>query len=128
MKFSLIFLLATLAVASPIVETREELFQRQANEACPIGYCTMNGGTTGGAGGKTVNVNNLNDLMKEASGTDAKIITVSGALSGNARVNVGSNKTILGKSGSCEFYTSPFLFCLCNGGQVSSYTSALITN
>ncbi|KAI9158012.1 Pectate lyase B [Paramyrothecium foliicola] len=100
MKFNFILLLAGLTLASPTIDNRDELIKRQANEACPIGYCTRNGGTKGGSGGPTVNVNNINDLINQAKGNDAKIIIVSGNIKGDAKVNVGSNKTILGKSGS----------------------------
>ena len=48
-------------------------------------------------------VTSLSALQSAASGTDKKIVIISGTISGNTVVNVGSNKSIIGKKGSGEF-------------------------
>ncbi|KAM0330764.1 hypothetical protein ACHAQA_003718 [Verticillium albo-atrum] len=99
MKFNAIALFATLAVASPITSPNA-IARRQAGQACPIGYCTQNGGTTGGAGGDTVTVSDVASLIEAAQSDGPLTIIVSGNLSGNTRVRPTSDKTIIGESGS----------------------------
>jgi pectate lyase len=56
-------------------------------------------GTTGGQGGTTVTVSDYAGLSANVTGTDAKIIQVSGTItgpSGGQILDVGSNKTIIG--------------------------------
>ncbi len=53
-------------------------------------------GTTGGAGGSTVTVSSLSALTSAVSGSTARIVMISGTISGSGDVKVGSNKTILG--------------------------------
>jgi hypothetical protein len=102
MRFTAAILLATIAVASPTsLEARHELTRRQASESCPIGYCTENGGTTGGAAGDTVTVSDLASLTEAAESEEPLTIIVSGSISGSAKIRVGSDKTIYGESGSC---------------------------
>jgi len=67
----------------------------------PIGYATLEGGTTGGEGGQTVTVTNYDELEAAAEGSsDPLIIKVSGTITGEAQIYVKSNKTILGLPGS----------------------------
>ena len=103
MWFTPLFLLAAVAIASPTpdLNARHELTRRQASESCPIGYCTQNGGTTGGAAGDTVTVTNLADLTEAAESDGPLTIIVSGSISGSAKIRVASDKTIFGESGSC---------------------------
>lgn len=65
-----------------------------------IGYAMQGGTTTGGAGGKTVEVNTLAGLKAAVSSNDPLIIRVSGTINGTGYMNVKSNKTILGVQGS----------------------------
>jgi pectate lyase len=58
-----------------------------------VGY---GAGTTGGAGGSTVTVTTLSALTSAVSGSTARIVRISGTISGAGDVKVGSNKTILG--------------------------------
>ncbi len=53
-------------------------------------------GTTGGAGGSTVTVSSLSALRSAVSGSTARIVMISGTISGAGDIMVGSNKTILG--------------------------------
>ena len=61
----------------------------------PIGWASENGGTTGGAGGKTVTVGSASELMNNAKNGEAMVIRVSGKITAD-RVTVASNKTIEG--------------------------------
>ncbi|KAL2846522.1 pectin lyase fold/virulence factor [Aspergillus pseudodeflectus] len=102
MRFSALFLLATVAIASPtkLRQRRNELARRQATESCPIGYCTQNGGTTGGAGGDTVTVTDLAGLTEAAESEGPLTVIVSGSISGSAKIRVAADKTIYGEAGS----------------------------
>ncbi|KAI9372860.1 putative pectate lyase B [Aspergillus egyptiacus] len=101
MRFTALVLFAAWATASPAKPlSSRELTRRQAAESCPIGYCTENGGTTGGAAGDTVTVSDLDSLTEAAESEEPLTIIVSGSISGNARVRVASDKTIFGESGS----------------------------
>jgi pectate lyase len=67
-----------------------------------VGWASVDGmgvaSTTGGAGGSMVTVSTLADFNTNAGGTTARIIQVSGTISGS--VTVGSNKTIVGLCGA----------------------------
>ncbi|KAF3932413.1 hypothetical protein ABW19_dt0208910 [Dactylella cylindrospora] len=67
---------------------------------CTVGYCTQNGGTTGGIGGPSTTVSSLDALIAAVGTDDKKIVYISGTISGNAMVDVGSNTHLIGKSGS----------------------------
>ncbi|KAF8599522.1 pectin lyase-like protein [Ceratobasidium sp. AG-I] len=61
------------------------------------GYATQNGGTTGGTGGTTTTVTTLAALRAAVAGTTAKIVKVSGIITGDGEVvDVGSKTTVLG--------------------------------
>lgn len=105
MKFVILAALPILATASSLtLESRNVLARRQAEEACPRGYCTENGGTTGGAGAAVLTVTDVDSLLEGAQGEEPAIIIVSGNISGSAKIRVGSNKTIFGEAGSCRSY------------------------
>jgi pectate lyase len=61
-----------------------------------IGFASENGGTTGGCGGETVSVSSYSDLANAVSGSDQRIVQISGTISGSGMMDVGSNKTIIG--------------------------------
>jgi len=66
-------------------------------EGTPDGYATLNGGTTGGAGGPTVVVNNFADFNHYVGTNVPYNIHVSGTIDlGNSNVRVRDNKTIIG--------------------------------
>ncbi|RAQ74414.1 pectate lyase plyB [Aspergillus flavus] len=102
MRVTAILTLATIAIASPtkVLNSRNELARRQATEGCSIGYCTQNGGTTGGAAGDTVTVTNLASLTEAAESETPLTIIVSGNIEGSAKIRVASDKTIYGETGS----------------------------
>ncbi|KAK6810641.1 putative pectate lyase B [Aspergillus parasiticus] len=102
MRVTALLTLATIAIASPtkVLNSRNELARRQAAEGCSIGYCTQNGGTTGGAAGDTVTVTDLASLTEAAESETPLTIIVSGAIEGSAKIRVASDKTIYGETGS----------------------------
>jgi len=63
-----------------------------------MGWATQGGGTTGGGNKNPIKVSSMSALNKEAGGSGAKVIHVSGKLSGTLKV--GSNKTIIGMPGT----------------------------
>ncbi len=65
----------------------------------PDGYATRNGGTTGGAGGPTVTVNNLTDFEFYVGAATPVTVLVDGIIDlGGSNVRVRDNKTIIGLS------------------------------
>jgi pectate lyase len=62
--------------------------------------------TSGGSGGTTTTVTTLEELTAAVTGTDAKIVIVSGTITGDAVVRVGSNTSLLGASGASESHDS----------------------
>ena len=66
-----------------------------------IGFATEAGGTTGGAGGPTVTVTTYAQLKTALETNDsAKIVQVSGTITGGIQIFVRSNKTIIGLAGA----------------------------
>ncbi|GAA5897289.1 hypothetical protein JCM8208_003780 [Rhodotorula glutinis] len=66
----------------------------------PIGFASLNGGTTGGAGGPSTTVSDLASLRNAVKGDSAAIVYISGVIKGDGEtVKVGSNKSILSKNG-----------------------------
>jgi len=64
------------------------------------GFAATGTGTTGGAGGPTVDVSTLDQLRTACGQTGALIIRVSGTITGNEAIRVESNKSILGRPGA----------------------------
>lgn len=65
----------------------------------PIGFASLNGGTTGGLGGPNVTVSTFADLKHYAESSDPYVILVQGTISGGAagaKLAVASNKSIVG--------------------------------
>lgn len=91
-----------LVVASPVTdaEQQQQLIRRQASQACNVGFCTQNGGTTGGAAGPTVTVRTLAELQEAAGRSGPLTVIVSGSITGSAKMRVAADKTIYGERGS----------------------------
>ena len=66
----------------------------------PVGFASVNGQTTGGAGGQTITVNSYYSLKNAVESALPLIIRVSGTIRGTGFLNVKSNKTIQGTKGS----------------------------
>lgn len=73
-----------------------------AYDSAPIGWASQDGGTTGGAGGTVVTVDNAADFITcaEDQHQDPYIIYVSGNITLDNNVRVRGNKTIIGLPGS----------------------------
>ncbi|KDN43752.1 hypothetical protein RSAG8_05942, partial [Rhizoctonia solani AG-8 WAC10335] len=99
MRFSVVSVsvLAALAQLVSAVSTLER--RASATEKPTIGYAAQ-GGTTGGIGGSTVTVTSLAALTSAVAGDKAKVVYVSGTITGSTAVKVGANTSILGKSGA----------------------------
>ncbi|KAG9020526.1 hypothetical protein FRB95_004029, partial [Tulasnella sp. JGI-2019a] len=98
MKFSIVAVVAILpfVLASPIESAH--LAKRAAlTDTATTGYAT---GTTGGVGGPTVTVTTLDALTSAVTGDTATIVLISGTITGDAVVKIGSNKSVIGKAGA----------------------------
>jgi pectate lyase len=93
MKFSSI-----LALVAPLSSFASPLIPRQSEQ--PVGYASLNGGTTGGAGGPSVTVSTYADLVAAVKGDAAAIVYVKGKITGTDKIRVGSNKSVLGLDSS----------------------------
>jgi pectate lyase len=65
-------------------------------EEGPVGFASLNGGTTGGKGGATVTVSDAAALLEAVSGTEPRVVQIQGTISLEGMNDVGSNKTIVG--------------------------------
>ncbi|CAE6457014.1 unnamed protein product [Rhizoctonia solani] len=93
-SFTILAVMVQLAAASPALVRRAS-----ASDVATVGYAAL-GKTTGGSGGSTVTVSTLDDLTDALSDDTSKIVLISGTISGNTVVKVGSNKSVIGKSGA----------------------------
>lgn len=85
-------LLTSLSSAAPTVTCAK------CDEVAP-GFASLNGGTTGGKGGKIVTVTTHADLVKYAAAKEPLIIRVSGTLVSEPKgfeIPINSHKTIIG--------------------------------
>jgi pectate lyase len=64
------------------------------------GFAATGNGTTGGAGGPTVEATTLDQLRTFAGQAGPLVIRVSGTITGNESIRVESNKSILGRPGA----------------------------
>jgi pectate lyase len=80
------------------------------------GYAAVNGTTTGGKGGQTITVTTFSAFKAAVAGNTPKIVYVSGSIKGAGYdpVNVGSNTTIIGKTGAVVEGLNLFLFSVNN--------------
>ncbi|CZR60293.1 probable pectate lyase A [Phialocephala subalpina] len=94
----------TVAAPTPTINEVAEVDKRATITDTPIGYASQNGGTTGGAGGTTTTVSTYAQFTAAVSGSDAKVVVVSGPITKTAdQVKVGSNTSIIGASSSVVF-------------------------
>jgi pectate lyase len=113
-------------------ETRKALFLLTAvllitagagNAQSLVGWATVDGNTTGGAGGTTVTVTNGTDLVNNAKSANPMIIRISGKITAS-RVNVAANKTI---EGAAQGATLDGTFCM-NGKADARLKNIIIRN
>jgi pectate lyase len=107
MKFlAVIAGLVAVAAASPTptVDEASHALEKRASvsEAANLGFATQNGGTKGGAGGSVTTVSTLPQFTEAVNEKDstARIVVVKGIISGNAKVRIGSNKSVIGLPGA----------------------------
>jgi pectate lyase len=74
-----------------------------AFETSPVGFASMNGGTTGGSGGPTVTVTSASQLDAAINSGTRQIVRISGMLSITGMHKVASNKTIQGVGSNSGF-------------------------
>jgi len=93
-------------IFKPIIFLAVALVMCQVAHSQLQGFATQNGGTTGGAGGPTVNVNTEAQLINAVTDNNPRIVRVTGSitLSGSTRVRIGSNKSILGASSNAGIH------------------------
>jgi len=89
------------SVLAAFVSASPELHKRASvSDVAAVGYATLTGGTTGGSGGTTTTVTTLAALTSAVAGTAKKVVLISGSITGSAVVEIGSNTSVIGKSGS----------------------------
>lgn len=59
--------------------------------------------TTGGGSASPVTVTTLDALKTAVTGSTAKVVIISGSITGNEVVKVGPNTSVLGKSGASKY-------------------------
>lgn len=78
-----------------------DIFPDTTADETMIGFATLAGGTTGGAGGETVTVRSLAELQAAVVNDDTpRIVLIDGVFVGTGITYVSSNKTIIGLPGS----------------------------
>ncbi|KAF8862047.1 polysaccharide lyase family 1 protein [Acephala macrosclerotiorum] len=110
-------LLSRLAAAAPtptsdeLVEHANIVKRATITDVADSGYASTNGGTTGGKGGATTTVSTLAQFTAAVTDdTTARIIIVSGTITGAQQVRVGSNKSLIGLPGAKLFGIGLFVW------------------
>ncbi|MGK5682799.1 pectate lyase family protein [Actinoplanes sp. URMC 104] len=67
-----------------------------AAESSPVGYASLNGGTTGGSSGTVVTVTSASALKSALSSSTSQTVRVSGLIPISGMYSVASNKTVIG--------------------------------
>ncbi|KAM0281489.1 hypothetical protein ACHAQH_003519 [Verticillium albo-atrum] len=101
-----ISLLALVPMALASVLPRQDPCQASAD-----GFASLNGGTTGGAGGTVVTVSTLADLEKYTAADGPYVIKVEGRITiepFGKEVSVSSDKTIIGVGADAEIFQGGF--------------------
>lgn len=105
---SLLALAATSPTPTVNSDARSNIEKRASiSDAATLGYASQNGGTTGGSRGTVTTVSTLAQFTAAVDEDDStpRIIVVSGTISGETDIRIGSNKTIVGLPGASEYLT-----------------------
>jgi len=94
MKFTSSIALA--ALSSMAIAAPHDNINKRAVASGPVGYASTNGGTTGGQGGATTTVSTLAQFTKAATAKEPTVVYISGKISGNTKVRVTSDTSIIG--------------------------------
>ncbi|ORX43647.1 pectin lyase-like protein [Piromyces finnis] len=70
--------------------------QNASSNSGPIGYASLNGGTTGGQGGQTYTVSNQSQLESAVKKNEAKIIIINGIIKLTNDITLNSNTSLIG--------------------------------
>ncbi|KAF8894266.1 polysaccharide lyase family 1 protein [Mucidula mucida] len=89
--------LAALSFISALPADQGLVKRASVSDTATVGYGS---GTTGGSGGTTTTVTTLDALTSAVTGSDKKIVVISGTITGNTVVKVGSNTSVIGAAGS----------------------------
>lgn len=103
---SLLALAATSPTPTIDLEAHANVEKRATiSDAATLGFASQNGGTTGGSGGTVTTVSTLAQFTAavDEDDTTPRIIVVSGTISGETDIRIGSNKTIVGLPGASEY-------------------------
>ncbi|MFF5078539.1 polysaccharide lyase family 1 protein [Actinoplanes sp. NPDC000266] len=84
---------SVLAVGGVTVASQLEA---SAAESSPVGFASLNGGTTGGSSSTVVTVTSASALKSALSSSTSQTVRVSGLISISGMYNVASNKTVIG--------------------------------
>ncbi|KAL2267143.1 hypothetical protein VTJ83DRAFT_4420 [Remersonia thermophila] len=92
----------SLTPTDPAPGTPVQLKEASVSDVAYLGFATLNGGTTGGYGGNVTIVSTLSEFTAVVGerNTQPAIVVVNGTIVGDAKVRIGSNKTIIGLPGS----------------------------
>lgn len=85
----------------------------------PIGWASVEGGTTGGQGGPVIRVSDEATLAKSLKGDEPATVIITGPIALKSTVRVGSNKTVIGE-GKAELTGS--------GLQLSKVKNVVVRN
>ena len=74
--------------------------EASAAESSPVGFASLNGGTTGGSASTVVTVTSASALKSALSSSTSQTVRVSGLITISGMYNVASNKTVVGVGSS----------------------------
>ncbi|QRV96314.1 pectate lyase [Ceratobasidium sp. AG-Ba] len=89
-----------LAFSLSVVSANPIEKRASTSDKATLGYATLSGGTTGGGSATPVTVTTLAALKTAVTGNTAKVVIISGTITGNEVAKVGANTSVLGKSGT----------------------------
>lgn len=118
----IIFNISNLSSKQITSKPTRSLLEATADSLEADGYASLNGGTVGGRGGKSVTVTKYTDFKNAVNSNDPMIVIVKGTIKttdgGDRCINVKGNKTIMGADKSATIYGG---ICMTNVKNVIVY-------